>query len=158
MRATSVDNLEAGAGTSAKRSQQGSFGANAVTATPVKRGTERVHGGRSRGIHKFTTCSTPPPGLPPRFTAAEFHRIAQLTAIRIAFLLYHEPREAGVPAIPDVGFSRFEPDGRAIPTAISRRPSPASTRPTPHPAPPSPISAASISAKARSTRTPGTRV
>src|SRR5262249_13563310 len=39
-------------------------------------------------------------------------RFAQLAAIRIAFLLYHELREAGVPAIPDVGFSRFEPDGR----------------------------------------------
>jgi len=39
-------------------------------------------------------------------------RFAQLTAIRIAFLLYHELREAGLPAIPDVGFSRFEPDGR----------------------------------------------
>ena len=39
-------------------------------------------------------------------------RFAQLTAIKIAFRLYHELREAGLPAIPDVGFSRFEPDGR----------------------------------------------
>jgi hypothetical protein len=39
-------------------------------------------------------------------------RFAQLTAQRLAFLLYHEFREAGLPVIPDVGFSRFEPDGR----------------------------------------------
>jgi len=39
-------------------------------------------------------------------------RFAQLTAIRIAYRLYHELREARLPVIPDVGFSRFEPDGR----------------------------------------------
>jgi hypothetical protein len=39
-------------------------------------------------------------------------RFNQLAAERRAFVLYHEFREAGLPAIPDVGFSRFEPDGR----------------------------------------------
>ncbi len=39
-------------------------------------------------------------------------RFNQLVAERRAFVLYHEFREAGLPAIPDVGFSRFEPDGR----------------------------------------------
>ena len=39
-------------------------------------------------------------------------RFAQLLAQRVAFTLYCELREAGLPAIPDVGFSRFEPDGR----------------------------------------------
>jgi hypothetical protein len=39
-------------------------------------------------------------------------RFNQLVAERGAFVLYHEFREAGLPVIPDVGFSRFEPDGR----------------------------------------------
>jgi Domain of unknown function (DUF4417) len=39
-------------------------------------------------------------------------RFHQLVAERRAFVLYHELLEAGLPAIPDVGFSRFEPDGR----------------------------------------------
>jgi len=39
-------------------------------------------------------------------------RFNQLVAERRAFVLYHELREAGLPVIPDVGFSRFEPDGR----------------------------------------------
>jgi hypothetical protein len=39
-------------------------------------------------------------------------RFTQLAAQKIAFDLYHELREAGIAAIPDVGFSRFEPDGR----------------------------------------------
>lgn len=39
-------------------------------------------------------------------------RFTQLAAQRLSFLLYHEFREAGLPAIPDIGFSRFEPDGR----------------------------------------------
>ncbi len=39
-------------------------------------------------------------------------RFEQLLQERRAFIFYHELREAGLPAIPDVGFSRFEPDGR----------------------------------------------
>lgn len=45
-------------------------------------------------------------------SARAFHEIVQLTAQRISFILYHEFREADLPAIPDIGFSRFEPDGR----------------------------------------------
>jgi hypothetical protein len=40
-------------------------------------------------------------------------RFGQLIAQRRAFILYHEFREAGLPVIPDFGFSLFEPDGRA---------------------------------------------
>jgi hypothetical protein len=39
-------------------------------------------------------------------------RFGQVWAQRRAYVLYHEFREAGLPVIPDVGFSRFEPDGR----------------------------------------------
>jgi hypothetical protein len=44
----------------------------------VEVGARPVSGGR---IHKFTSCSTPPPGPPPRSTAAEFHRILLAKAL-----------------------------------------------------------------------------
>lgn len=49
-------------------------------------------------------------------------RFAQLTAQRLSFLLYHELREAGLPVIPDVGFCRFEPDGRLWAEWVSSQP------------------------------------
>ena len=39
-------------------------------------------------------------------------RFEQLVQQRRAFAFYHELIEAGLPAIPDIGFSFFEPDGR----------------------------------------------
>jgi hypothetical protein len=49
----------------------------------------------------------------PNFSVWEYHpRFEQLVQQRRAFILYHELREAGLPAIPDIGFSLFEPDGR----------------------------------------------
>jgi hypothetical protein len=43
-------------------------------------------------------------------------------AQRRAFILYHEFREAGLPVIPDVGFSRFEPDGRGWADWVNSQP------------------------------------
>jgi hypothetical protein len=49
-------------------------------------------------------------------------RFGQITSAKIAFLLYHKMLEAGLPAIPDVGFSRFEPDGRLWAEWINSQP------------------------------------
>jgi hypothetical protein len=40
------------------------------------------------------------------------YRFEQAVQQRRAFLYYHWLREIGLPAVPDIGFSRFEPDGR----------------------------------------------
>ena len=51
--------------------------------------------------------------ITPDFSVWEDHpRFEQLVQQRRAFSFYHELREAGLPAIPDIGFSLFEPDGR----------------------------------------------
>ena len=51
--------------------------------------------------------------ITPNFSVWYDHpRFEQLVQQRRAFILYHELLEAGLPAIPDVGFSLFEPDGR----------------------------------------------
>jgi hypothetical protein len=39
-------------------------------------------------------------------------RFEQLVQERTAFVAYHQLAEAGLPAVPDIGFSFFEPDGR----------------------------------------------
>lgn len=51
--------------------------------------------------------------LSPNFSVwRDASRFEQLVQQRRSFAFYHELREAGLPAIPDVGWSRFEPDGR----------------------------------------------
>ncbi len=51
--------------------------------------------------------------LGPSFSVWYDHsRFEQLVQQRRAFIAYHEFLEAGLPAIPDVGWSLFEPDGR----------------------------------------------
>ena len=51
--------------------------------------------------------------LAPNFSVWYDHsRFEQLVQQRRAFILYHELVEAGLPAIPDIGWSLFEPDGR----------------------------------------------
>jgi hypothetical protein len=51
--------------------------------------------------------------LSPNFSVWRDHsRFEQLVQQRRSFAFYHELIEAGLPAIPDVGWSRFEPDGR----------------------------------------------
>ena len=51
--------------------------------------------------------------LSPNFSVWRDHsRFEQLVQQRRSFAFYHELVEAGLPAIPDVGWSRFEPDGR----------------------------------------------
>ena len=51
--------------------------------------------------------------LSPNFSVWRDHsRFEQLVQQRRSFAFYHELREAGLPAIPDVGWSLFEPDGR----------------------------------------------
>jgi hypothetical protein len=51
--------------------------------------------------------------LAPSFSVWFDHcRFEQLVQERRAFIFYHELLEAGLPAIPDIGWSRFEPDGR----------------------------------------------
>ena len=49
-------------------------------------------------------------------------RFEQLVQQRRAFIVYHELLEAGLPAIPDVGWSRFEPDGRRWADWINSQP------------------------------------
>ncbi len=51
--------------------------------------------------------------LAPNFSVWRDHsRFEQLVQQRRSFAFYHELLEAGLPAIPDVGWSLFEPDGR----------------------------------------------
>jgi hypothetical protein len=51
--------------------------------------------------------------LSPNFSVWRDHsRFEQLVQQRRSFAFYHELIEAGLPAIPDIGWSRFEPDGR----------------------------------------------
>ncbi len=51
--------------------------------------------------------------LSPSFSVWYDHsRFEQLVQQRRAFIVYHELLEAGLPAIPDIGWSLFEPDGR----------------------------------------------
>ena len=51
--------------------------------------------------------------LAPNFSVWRDHsRFEQLVQQRRAFAFYHELVEAGLPAVPDVGWSLFEPDGR----------------------------------------------
>jgi hypothetical protein len=49
-------------------------------------------------------------------------RFEQLVQQRRAFIIYHELLEAGLPAIPDVGWSFFEPDGRRWADWINSQP------------------------------------
>lgn len=49
-------------------------------------------------------------------------RFEQLVQQRRAFAFYHELIEAGLPAIPDIGFSFFEPDGRLWAEWINSQP------------------------------------
>ena len=49
-------------------------------------------------------------------------RFEQLVQQRRAFIVYHELLEAGLPAIPDVGWSLFEPDGRRWADWINSQP------------------------------------
>lgn len=49
-------------------------------------------------------------------------RFEQLVQQRRAFIVYHELLEAGLPAIPDAGWSRFEPDGRRWADWINNQP------------------------------------
>jgi hypothetical protein len=51
--------------------------------------------------------------ITPSFSVWYDHsRFEQLIQQRRAFIVYHELLEAGLPAIPDIGWSLFEPDGR----------------------------------------------
>ena len=51
--------------------------------------------------------------LSPNFSVwRDASRFEQLVQQRRSFAFYHELREAGLPALPDVGWSRFDPDGR----------------------------------------------
>jgi len=51
--------------------------------------------------------------LAPNFSVWRDHsRFEQLVQQRRSFAFYHELLEAGLPAVPDVGWSLFEPDGR----------------------------------------------
>ena len=51
--------------------------------------------------------------LSPNFSVWRDHsRFEQLIQQRRSFAFYHELREADLPAVPDVGWSFFEPDGR----------------------------------------------
>ena len=49
-------------------------------------------------------------------------RFEQLVQQRRAFIVYHELLEAGLPTIPDVGWSLFEPDGRRWADWINSQP------------------------------------
>jgi hypothetical protein len=61
--------------------------------------------------------------LSPNFSVWRDHsRFEQLVQQRRAFAFYHELVEAGLPAIPDVGWSRFEPDGRLWAEWINSQP------------------------------------
>ena len=61
--------------------------------------------------------------LSPNFSVWRDHsRFEQLVKQRRSFAFYHELIEAGLPAIPDVGWSRFEPDGRLWAEWINSQP------------------------------------
>jgi len=61
--------------------------------------------------------------LSPNFSVWRDHsRFEQLVQQRRSFAFYHELVEAGLPAIPDVGWSRFEPDGRLWAEWINSQP------------------------------------
>jgi hypothetical protein len=61
--------------------------------------------------------------LSPNFSVWRDHsRFEQLVQQRRSFAFYHELIEAGLPAIPDVGWSRFEPDGRLWSEWINAQP------------------------------------
>jgi hypothetical protein len=49
-------------------------------------------------------------------------RFEQLVQQRRAFIVYHELVEAGLPAVPDIGWSLFEPDGRRWADWINSQP------------------------------------
>jgi Domain of unknown function (DUF4417) len=61
--------------------------------------------------------------LSPSFSVWYDHsRFEQLVQERRAFIVYHELLEAGLPAIPDIGWSLFEPDGRRWAEWINSQP------------------------------------
>jgi hypothetical protein len=61
--------------------------------------------------------------LSPNFSVWRDHsRFEQLVQQRRSFAFYHELLDAGLPAIPDVGWSRFEPDGRLWAEWINSQP------------------------------------
>jgi len=61
--------------------------------------------------------------LTPNFSVWHDHpRFEQLVQQRRAFIFYHELIEAGLPAIPDIGWSLFEPDGRLWAEWINSQP------------------------------------
>lgn len=61
--------------------------------------------------------------LAPNFSVWRDHsRFEQLVQQRRSFVFYHELVEAGLPAVPDVGWSLFEPDGRQWAEWINAQP------------------------------------
>jgi len=61
--------------------------------------------------------------LSPNFSVWRDHsRFEQLVQQRRSFAFYHELCEAGLPAIPDIGWSLFEPDGRLWAEWINSQP------------------------------------
>jgi len=61
--------------------------------------------------------------LSPNFSVWRDHsRFEQLVQQRRSFAFYHELRDAGLPAIPDIGWSFFEPDGRLWADWINSQP------------------------------------
>jgi hypothetical protein len=61
--------------------------------------------------------------LTPNFSVWRDHsRFEQLVQQRRSFAFYHELCEAGLPAIPDIGWSLFEPDGRLWAEWINSQP------------------------------------
>jgi hypothetical protein len=76
----------------------------------------RVFGAAGRGItpkHRLPLGDAYRLILAPNFSVWRDHsRFEQLVQQRRAFAFYHELVEAGLPAVPDVGWSLFEPDGR----------------------------------------------
>ena len=61
--------------------------------------------------------------LAPNFSVWRDHsRFEQLLQQRRSFAFYHELLEAGLPAVPDVGWSLFEPDGRLWAEWINSQP------------------------------------
>ena len=61
--------------------------------------------------------------LAPNFSVWYDHsRFEQLLQQRRSFIFYHQLIEAGLPAIPDVGWSLFEPDGRLWAAWVNRQP------------------------------------
>jgi hypothetical protein len=62
--------------------------------------------------------------LAPNFSVWYDHsRFEQLIQQRRSFIFFHELIEAGLPAIPDIGWSRFEPDGQLWADWVNSQPS-----------------------------------